>query len=109
MNHDLLTPLNAIKYPPNGGTVTLSTKACDKGHIFEITDTGIGISEDHICDIIEPFHRVNDIPTQNNIEGTGLGLAIVKSLIDLHDGELDIASTLGEGTTVKIMIPFKTP
>ena len=77
MSHGLRTPLNAIKYTPNGGTVTLSTKACDKGHIFEISDTGIGISEDHICDITDPFHRVDAIPNQNNIEGTSLSLALL--------------------------------
>jgi signal transduction histidine kinase len=78
-------------------------KSLDDGDIIiRVTDTGIGIAEDDIERILIPFVQVGD---RSDVEGTGLGLSITKALVELHEGRLDIASRLGEGTTVTITLP----
>lgn len=95
---------NAMKFTPRDGHVTLSAKAMKKSHIIEISDTGIGIPEDQIALITDPFVKGVSDPYQSH-EGVGLGLAIVKSLVQAHDGSLDIKSQLGKGTTVIVTLP----
>ncbi len=95
---------NAVKFTPDGGKVSLKVTMSDGHHVFEIGDSGEGIPEDKLSSITEPFVMAgNDY--QRSQTGTGLGLAIVTSLVELHGGELDIKSNLGEGTTVTIMLP----
>ncbi len=98
---------NAIKYTPKGGNVNLSIQLDSKGHIFKVKDTGLGIPKEKIVSIVEPFSR-HDVNPHHSEEGTGLGLSIVKSLVDLHDGNLEITSELHVGTSVKVTLPFKT-
>lgn len=87
---------NAIKYTPEGGTIRVRSALVGDGVVTTIQDTGIGIPADHLPYIFDRFYRVNpDSPTQ----GTGLGLAIVKSVIEMHSGEIEATSTLGEGST----------
>ena len=76
----------------------------DNHHFIIIEDTGKGIPEDKIETITSPFSRVNSDPYLTE-EGTGLGLTIVKSLMNLHHGKLIIESTVGVGTTVKLLFP----
>lgn len=99
---NLLT--NAIKFTPREGHVTLSARATKKSHIIKISDTGIGIPEDQIALITDPFVKGVSDPYQSH-EGVGLGLAIVKSLVQAHDGALDIKSQPGKGTTVIVTLP----
>ncbi|MBI5180459.1 MAG: HAMP domain-containing histidine kinase, partial [Nitrospirae bacterium] len=102
---------NAIKYTPDGGEIRLKgqiTEGRVKPHKkyveISFTDTGIGISEE---DIVGLFNKYKRAKGAGRIEGTGLGLFIVKSIIDLHDGEVDLKSKVGEGSTFTIRLPFK--
>ena len=95
---------NAIKFTPERGDITLNASIVDGFHVIELKDTGIGIPEDNIATITKPFSRAENNAEKAH-EGTGLGLAIVSSLIALHEGTLDVASRVGEGTIITISIP----
>lgn len=95
---------NSVKFTPNGGNITLSVTASYGHHVFQVRDNGMGISEEKLRHITEPFYRDKRDPHKAQ-EGTGLGLAIVKSLVDLHDGELTIESVKGKGTVVTVSLP----
>ena len=85
--------------------MTVSTLS-ENGHVVvNIVDTGIGIDPKRVPYLTDPFVRADQDPYLSN-QGTGLGLAITKSLIDLHDGTLEIASEPGQGTTVTVTLPF---
>lgn len=71
---------------------------------FTVTDTGIGIAEDHLSDLFEPFTQADASPTRGH-EGMGLGLAICRDLVDLMDGRLGTISTLGKGSTFTCGVP----
>ncbi len=95
---------NAIKYSrPNGRVAVRLWHEGPRLHI-RISDDGLGIPEDCLADITEPFTRV-ECDAHLARPGTGLGLAIVKSLVDAHDGTLSIESRLGEGTAVTVSLP----
>ena len=96
---------NSIKFTPEGGKITLKATVTNEHHTIEVSDTGRGIPDDKIATITRPFVRVEDDPHLSQ-EGTGLGLAIVNSLVDLHDGKLDIKSTVGKGTSVLLTLPI---
>ncbi|GLQ19649.1 non-motile and phage-resistance protein [Algimonas porphyrae] len=95
---------NAIKFTPEGGTVTITVDAKATGVIIHVTDTGIGISEEDIARLAQPFEQIDSQHSRQH-EGTGLGLALSKSLVELHGGNFSIASKLGEGTTVTFTLP----
>jgi len=95
---------NAVKFTPEGGKITLRATATNDHHSIEVSDTGTGIPADKIASISDPFVRGETDPHKSQ-EGTGLGLTIIKSLVDLHDGDLDIKSTVGKGTTVTVTLP----
>lgn len=100
--------VNAIKFTPEGGTVRFQAEASIERHVFTVSDSGIGISSDHIENLTQPFVRV-ELDHFKSHEGTGLGLAIVDSLVKLHEGTLAIESELGKGTTVVVTIPNVVP
>jgi len=96
---------NAIKFTPEGGRVTVSVGMNDDGGVsLKVNDTGIGISKKDIPKVLRPFGQVRDIFTRNH-DGTGLGLSLAKSLVELHDGNLEISSRVGKGTTVTVDLP----
>ncbi|MDA1090689.1 MAG: HAMP domain-containing sensor histidine kinase [Proteobacteria bacterium] len=97
---------NSVKFTPEGGKVTLRATATNTYHTIEVSDTGKGIPADKIETITDPFVRGVSDPHKSH-QGTGLGLSIVKSLVDLHDGELDIKSTVAKGTTVTVTLPIQ--
>lgn len=97
---------NAIKFTPEGGTVTLKVEPKATGIIIHVSDTGIGISQDDISRLAQPFEQIDSQHSRKH-EGTGLGLALSKSLVELHGGNFNITSTLGEGTTVTFTLPNK--
>jgi two-component system cell cycle sensor histidine kinase PleC len=99
---NLLT--NSLKFTPRGGTVALTAGIENEHHVISVRDTGIGIPEDRIGSITEPFVRGSSDPYRSQ-SGAGLGLAIVKSLVSLHDGTLSIKSVTGEGTVVTVSLP----
>lgn len=90
---------NAIEAMPDGGKVTISTKRATDGSLYvEVADSGIGISQDRIPHLGEPFYS-------NKEKGTGLGLMVSFKIIEHHKGKIFFESEEGKGTTVKIKLP----
>lgn len=95
---------NAIKYGRPGGKVVIAVEP-EAGRIaLAVTDDGIGIAPEHVPRLTERFYRVN-APESRARGGTGLGLAIVKHIVNRHNGELRIASVLGNGSTFTVLLP----
>ena len=103
---------NAIKYTPAGGTINMLVRQSagrEDGkatYIFTIKDDGIGMSEEFLKTIFDPFTRAKS-STVSGIQGTGLGMAITKNIIDMMGGEIDIKSEPDKGTEVIISFNFK--
>jgi len=93
---------NAIKYNCQGGSVTISMEKKDTTIQVAVEDTGIGIPEDKLPLIFEQFYRIKD---KSMVEGSGLGLSIVKKIIDLHQGNIEVSSKEGKGTTFILKLP----
>ncbi len=99
---------NAIKFTPDGGTITLRSRIInDCAHIY-VEDTGVGIPPHAISSLGRPFEQI-DSPLENGCKGSGLGLAIARSLVELHGGSLRIKSAMGLGTIVRIRVPLAPP
>lgn len=92
---------NAINYTPDGGSITLRTFKAAVHVVLEVTDTGIGISEDDLKHIFDRFFRADPARSLKS-GGTGLGLAITKRLVDMHKGKIEVESTVGKGTTFRV-------
>ncbi len=94
---------NALKFTPRGGSVTVTIHA--DGPVLElvVADTGVGISVEDLQRLGRPYEQAGG-PAQR-AAGTGLGLSLVRSFAELHGGEMDIESRLGEGTTVTVRLP----
>ncbi|MBW4613339.1 MAG: PAS domain S-box protein [Desmonostoc vinosum HA7617-LM4] len=98
---NLLT--NAIKFT-SVGQVSLVTKKVPKGITFTVSDTGIGIDSQQFQFLFEPFKQL-DSQLNRQYEGTGLGLALTRKLARLHDGDVTVTSTLGEGSQFTLFLP----
>ena len=96
---------NAIKYNKPGGSVTVQVFADATEANVTISDTGIGIAEEHLPRLFERFYRV-DKGRSRQMGGTGLGLAIVKHIVRSMNGEIEVQSKLGEGTEFLITLPL---
>jgi cell cycle sensor histidine kinase DivJ len=99
---------NAIKFSHDKGTVTVSMRRQNAMLAIAVSDQGIGMDQDAIRRIGEPFFQAQD-GLSRRYEGTGLGLSIVKGLIDLHEGALRAMSEPGKGTTVTVLLPINGP
>lgn len=97
---------NSIKYLNNNGKVSLSLKRENEKISIRIRDNGIGIKENDLPYIFNRFYRVDESRNKNT-GGTGLGLSIVKSIIEAHDGDIQVKSKTGEGTEFIIFLPQK--
>jgi PAS domain S-box-containing protein len=96
---------NAIKYSPDGGTVTVGSRAEGAFALISITDTGLGIPADEISHVFERFRRVRSGAAQS-IPGTGLGLTIVKQIVEMHGGKIWVESAVGHGSAFHFTIPL---
>ena len=95
---------NAIKYTPEGGRVTLRSRLIDDQVVFEVEDSGVGLSEEDCQRIFEKFYRVNK--DKHMASGTGLGLPLAKHIVeDVHGGRLSAESQLGVGSTFTVTLP----
>lgn len=95
---------NAIKYTPRTGQVTISAEIREQTVRIKIQDTGIGIPPADLPFIFDKFYRVQMDATEG-IEGNGLGLAIVRSIVEKHNGQVSVESTVGQGTGFSFTLP----
>lgn len=106
---------NAVKYTPDGGTINFRAREtlCEEGLVhlrMEIADNGIGMTEEFLQHIFEPFTQEAH-SSRTTYKGTGLGMAITKKLVDQMHGSLDVESEPGKGTTftVRLSLPLGKP
>ena len=103
---------NAIKYTPAGGVVSFritqhtTTRHGWGDYVFIVKDNGIGMSQEFVEHIFEPFER-ESTATRSGIQGAGLGMAITKSIIDMMGGEITVESEVGKGSTFTVRIPLQ--
>lgn len=91
---------NSFKYTPKGGFVKISLRVNNLSVIITITDNGCGISKHDLPKIRDKFYKAN-----NSARGSGIGLAVTDEIIKLHNGEMNIESDIGIGTTVTVTLP----
>ncbi len=100
---------NAVKFTPEGGSITVSVAAHGEGRQrVAVADTGIGIAHEDVARLARPFEQVEGQHSKTT-QGTGLGLALTKSLIELHRGVMSIDSEPGAGTVVSFDLPIYRP
>lgn len=96
---------NAIRYTRKGGRITLTAESKEKSVLIKVSDTGIGIAAEDLDRIFQRFYRVKN-ETTRYIIGTGLGLPIVKSIVEAHNGSIQVESKLGQGSTFSVLLPI---
>ncbi|MGN0679604.1 MAG: ATP-binding protein, partial [Oscillospiraceae bacterium] len=103
--HEIIYNLcdNAIRYNKENGKVAINVKGKENKAVITVSDTGIGIPEEHQSRIFERFYRV-DKSHSKETGGTGLGLSIVKHAVAAHGGNISLESTAGEGTTIRVEV-----
>jgi len=92
--------INAVDAMPQGGNLWIGTRVSGGALELVIRDDGIGIPEEHLAHIFEPFY------TTKEAGGSGLGLAISQNIVERHGGHIELKSVVGEGTTFKIVLPI---
>jgi signal transduction histidine kinase len=103
LRHILVNLLsNALKYSPEDRAVRIDLSCADGRVILQVQDQGIGIPEEDLRHLFEPFHRARNV---GQISGTGLGLTIVKRSVEAHGGTIRVESRVGEGTVVTVTLP----
>ncbi|TAE59970.1 MAG: PAS domain S-box protein [Nostocales cyanobacterium] len=99
---------NAVKFTPEGGTITLDAtfqNSSSKNFVaIKVIDTGIGIATENIHKLFQPFVQI-DSALNRQYNGTGLGLSLVKRIVELHGGEVSVDSTIGVGSCFTILLP----
>ena len=96
---------NAIKFSPNGGTITVRLRSQEGFVRAEVSDQGIGIPADQLTKVFERFYQV-DGSSKRRFGGTGLGLAIVQETVAIHGGLVTVQSQVNVGSTFSFTIPF---
>nr|WP_231618422.1 HAMP domain-containing sensor histidine kinase [Fictibacillus sp. 23RED33] len=94
--------VNAIKFTPEYGIISIVLKKAHNRVLFSISDNGIGVSESDVKRIFERFYKADKSRSNH---GTGLGLAIVKKIVEIHDGKVTVESDLGKGSLFKVELP----
>src|SRR6185295_18282991 len=91
--------LNACQAMPDGGTLHISAEAARGGRVaISFTDTGVGIKPEHL-------QRIFNLYFTTKPKGTGIGLSMVYRTVQMHDGEIEVQSTPGAGTTFRVLLP----
>jgi cell cycle sensor histidine kinase DivJ len=97
---------NAVKFTPRGGSVTVTAQPAGGQFELVVADTGVGIAKDDLERLGRPFEQAGD--AEHKAQGTGLGLSLVSAFAQLHGGEMNIESELGEGVAVTVRMPVLT-
>jgi two-component system cell cycle sensor histidine kinase PleC len=98
---------NALKFTPHGGRVSITAEERRDGQVRVVVhDTGIGISAEDLKRLAQPFEQIESQHSKTQ-QGTGLGLALTKSLVEMHEGVLEMSSQPGQGTTVSFTLPIR--
>lgn len=97
---------NALKYSPGGGAILVSLAQTGEEAVIEVTDGGIGMSEEEQRLLFEPFQRQGMI--KDAVPGTGLGLFVVKRVVTAHGGTIEVESAPGRGSTFRVRMPIAT-
>jgi len=96
---------NAVKFTKSGGRIRIEgRRASDGGIAIRVTDTGIGIDEDELKEVLKPFVQSREAE-RRKVQGTGLGLPLSDQLMKLHSGSMSLSSERGTGTTVTLYLP----
>jgi two-component system phosphate regulon sensor histidine kinase PhoR len=98
--------INASKFTPEGGKITLKAKERDGSLVVEVQDNGPGIPEKDQKRLFQPYNR--QLGDREHLSGLGLGLALCKYLVELHDGEIWLNSRVGKGSIFGFSIPLAT-
>ena len=104
--HNLLD--NAVKYSHQNGRILIQAGAPDQEVVLSVRDEGVGIAANDLPRIFERFYRA-DRARSRELGGTGLGLSIVKHIAQLHGGRVEAESVVGEGTTIRVILPNPLP
>ncbi len=96
---------NALKYSPRGETVEVEVTRSEEEVHFSVSDQGPGLREDDLEHLFKPFQRLTHQPTDGEVS-LGLGLYLVNEIISRHDGEVDVETTEGEGSTFTLVLPL---
>ncbi len=95
---------NAVKFTPPGGRISIEASRNAGGLAIVVADTGVGVSEDELAEVLKPFVQGRD-SERRLVRGTGLGLPLADQMMKLHGGSLSLASRRGEGTIVTLQLP----
>ena len=104
--HNLLD--NAVKYSHQNGRILIHARAPDQEIVLSVCDEGVGIAANDLPRIFERFYRA-DRARSRELAGTGLGLSIVKHIAQLHGGRVEAESVVGQGTTIRVILPNPLP
>jgi signal transduction histidine kinase len=96
---------NAMKFTPDGGKVGLIAEKRDSRLVVSISDTGIGMAQEDIAKLFQPFKQLDTTLTKK-YEGTGLGLHLCKKFIELHGGSISVRSEQGKGSVFSFDVPI---
>jgi two-component system sensor histidine kinase VicK len=99
---------NAIKFTPESGTISVNANLNKDVVTIEVSDTGIGISKNDLTRLFDEFYRVDNQINQN-VKGTGLGLPLAKKIVQAHNGQMWVTSTVNQGTTFHFTLPVHQP
>ena len=94
---------NAIKYTPRGGTIEVVLEQQGNAAVLQVKDNGPGIAAEAQQHIFDRFYRGD--PSREG-SGTGLGLALVRSIVELHQGQISVSSTIGQGSCFRVVLPL---
>lgn len=99
---------NAVRYTPEGGSISVRAGRSKNTVWMEVADTGIGIPSEDLPRIFDRFYRVDKARSRAS-GGTGLGLSIANDIVIRHNGNISVESTVGKGTTMTVTLPIETP
>jgi len=99
---------NAIKFTPEGGTITVECEETPENVEVSVIDTGIGMAPEDLGKVFSKFYQINNSETKT-VGGTGLGLAICREIIDKHGGEIRVASKIGQGSKLTFVLSKTKP